>query len=537
MKAVHWLRSRQEERELTYWLSLVAYEKSDHSFNNRIYLLYLIIFFGIWVFITLTFFAGGGALLLDMISPGDPQQAVLILEVLILAVWSLFSIWQSIKRCPIIFSEEDGLLISQTPVSRAQVVLRWLWMPWLKGAVLFWIIAITLGFSIAEVVLSAEMSSSRIIEYAGYGLRVWLAILPVQLLIFGFHWVLGSARMSTDRKYKRWLWIAIPMMTLVYGVMLILAAGNGENLGWFSNVFARLFLSPLVAGLTLPFNWSNWLPVWIAVALVLVILYVVSAHFSLNRAVMETSKLDLIKTAIQYGMTDLVNKEQTKNQLGVEQKPSRIPIQAGAKVLLWKNVLQSQRTFRWRDVFAWSQLFLYLFVLPILPDLGSRGIVLIVWIIQASRVSVRQIRKDLELWPVVRQLPFKSREFLLFDLLLTYLLAVVTSLSGILIGGLLFGQPLPAFVLILPGVIAAILCAANFDVIRHSRSGLMLNGSVPDLSAGGILLGIVFAGIPLLLFLTTSSWIGVIFAFSLSILFAYIVFQLTAYSYRNIDKG
>ena len=48
----------------------MAYEKSDHSFNNRIYLLYLIIFFGIWVFITLTFFAGGGALLLDMISPG-----------------------------------------------------------------------------------------------------------------------------------------------------------------------------------------------------------------------------------------------------------------------------------------------------------------------------------------------------------------------------------------------------------------------------------------------------------------------------------
>jgi hypothetical protein len=232
-----------------------------------------------------------------------------------------------------------------------------------------------------------------------------------------------------------------------------------------------------------------------------------------------------------------VNKEQTKTRLGVEQKPSRIPIQSGAKVLLWKNMLQSQRTFRWGDVFAWSQLFLYLFVLPILPDLGSRGIVLIVWIIQVARISVRQLRKDLELWPLVRQLPFNYREFLLNDLFLTYLLAVAISLFGFLIGGILFGQPLPGFVLILPGVIAAILCAANFDVIRHSKTGLMLNGSVPDLSAGGILLGVVVAGIPLLLFLTASSWIGAIFAFLLSLFFAYVVFQLTAYAYRNIDKG
>ena len=40
MQATHWIRSRQEESELAYWLSIVAYDRRDRSFNNRIYFLY-----------------------------------------------------------------------------------------------------------------------------------------------------------------------------------------------------------------------------------------------------------------------------------------------------------------------------------------------------------------------------------------------------------------------------------------------------------------------------------------------------------------
>ena len=39
MRAIHWLRSRQESRKLAYWLSLVAYDRGDRSLSNRIYLL------------------------------------------------------------------------------------------------------------------------------------------------------------------------------------------------------------------------------------------------------------------------------------------------------------------------------------------------------------------------------------------------------------------------------------------------------------------------------------------------------------------
>jgi hypothetical protein len=37
LKALHWLRSRQEERELAYWFALVYYDHRDRSFNNRAY--------------------------------------------------------------------------------------------------------------------------------------------------------------------------------------------------------------------------------------------------------------------------------------------------------------------------------------------------------------------------------------------------------------------------------------------------------------------------------------------------------------------
>jgi hypothetical protein len=137
MQAVHWLRSLQEELELTYWLAIVSYKRHDHSISNRIYLLYLIIFFSIWIFVTLTFFASGGELLLRLINSDDPIQAAIFLETLLLGTWSIFGLWQSCKRSPVSFSEQDALLICQMPVSRRKVTMRWFLMPWLKNAILF----------------------------------------------------------------------------------------------------------------------------------------------------------------------------------------------------------------------------------------------------------------------------------------------------------------------------------------------------------------------------------------------------------------
>src|SRR5690606_36783891 len=153
MKVVNWLRLRQEEREISYWVALVSYEKSDQSFNNRIYLLYLILSFSVWIFVALTFFASGGAIVLEMVNLASPEKAVILIELIVLGGWRLYSIHQGLRRSPVSISEEDGILVSQPPIPRSRIVILWSLMPWLKNAVVFWVVAIIFGFSLAEVIL------------------------------------------------------------------------------------------------------------------------------------------------------------------------------------------------------------------------------------------------------------------------------------------------------------------------------------------------------------------------------------------------
>ncbi len=534
MKAIHWLRSRQEEREFAYWLSLVSYEKSDHSFHNRIYLLYLILFFSVWVFVTLTFFASGGVILFEMLSPENPVQAALLVKMILLALWSLYSTWKAIRRCPVLFTEEDGLLISQTPLSRAGIILRWLWMPWLKSAVPFWIVVVTLGFSLAEVTIPGAMGANRIFEYMGFGICAWLGIIPVHLVLFGLHWLLGVVRLSTSINSRRWLWFAVPILASFYGI-LIFSIG-GSTIPSVGKIFDFILIS-LSIGYVAVFNWLVWMTSWIVAFLVLVILYRASKNFSLSRAIQETGRLEMINTASRYGFTRLVEQEKTQQRLGVEKKPTRLPDISGPGVLIWKDILQTKRTFQITGLLTWLQIFGYLFVIPFLPDFGSRGVVITLWIIQLAQISVKRIRSDLAVWPLIRQLPISYKKFLINDLEFTYLLAVLISLGGILLGGVVFGMQLPGLAWLVPGMVAAISCAAVFDVIRRSRSGLLLNGSVPELSAGGILMGILFAGIPMLIYVLVPGIVGMLLAFLLSWGMGFLALQLAAYAYRNIDHA
>src|SRR5512140_1419204 len=221
MRAVHWLRTRQEDRELAYWLAIVAYEQRDRSFINRIYLLYLIIFFGAWVFVVLTFFASVGAFVLRWLNPVDPIQSVLFLEVLLLGVWSVFAFWQSLRRSPVVFSEQDEVLICHTPVNRRYVTLRWILMPWLTSGIVFWLAAIVLGFSVAEITMPGAMSAGRIFEYAGYGLRSLAVIVPIHLGLFALQWVAGILRLQKDVE-RRWLaWLVIPGTIAFFSFLLI----------------------------------------------------------------------------------------------------------------------------------------------------------------------------------------------------------------------------------------------------------------------------------------------------------------------------
>lgn len=537
MHAVHWLRTRQEERELTYWLSLVSYDKDDRSINNHAYLLYLILFFTAWIFVMLTFFASGGAVFLRLFNESDTVSAAIFLEVLILGVWNVFALWQSMRRSPVVFSEQDATLICQMPVSRRQVTMRWFLMPWLKSAIPFWLVAITIGFSLAEIVMPGAMGASHILNYAGYGLRAWIAILPVHLALFSLQWIVGVCRLQKDleRRWFTWPVTITAIVSLSFLLFFTFDSSIPFSVPW--NSFIKIITFPFQAGFGYGNLFVSLLSSGFFVIALLGILFWVSGSFSLSRAAQETQGMVVLHTATRYGFTSYAKELQTQQRLGVNRAPSRLPAFAGAGVLIWKDILQSQRTFRLSALSNWFYIFSVMLCFSLLPDLSSRAFAIAIWVIQIGQVSVIRIRSDLSRWSLVRQLPISYYKFLLFELSSVYLLSVLISLTGLAINSLIFKTPIDRLAVLIPGIIAGVACAAAFDVIRHSRSNLLLNGSVPEVSAGGILLGVIAAAVPILINTLLSGITGFALSILVSLFLGGVAFFLVVRSYRNIDAS
>jgi len=535
MRAVHFLRSRQEERELAYWLALAAYDIRDRSINNRIYLVYLILFFGVWTFVTLTFFAGGGAAILGMIAPADPVWAAVFIEVLLLGLWSVAGLWTAARRSPVVFSDPDSTLICQTPVSRRQVTFRWLWMPWLKSAVPFWLIAVTLGFSLAETSMAGSLSAGHIGEYALYGGRAWLALIPVHLGLYALQWAAGIYRLHKNVE-RGWLfWLVVPAGLAFFSVLLIFLPGASSADGIAVSQLVRAALHPLSAGFAHSQFSGGMLAGGLFSLAALALMLWSAAGFSLSRAAEETREIEVIRSAVQYGFAAYAEQLRTQRRLGKRRAPSRLPAAPGARIMVWKGLLQSRRSFRLAAIFPWLGMLAVTLFYTFLPDPGSRMLTLAFWAVLIERVAVIRLRSDLANWTLARQLPIPAGRFLLLDLGPATLLAALVSAAGLAAGAILLRAPLPGLILLVPGIAVIAASLAAFDVVRRSRSDILAFGTAPELSAGGMLLGLLVAAIPVLVhFVLPGRW-GLFLAVLLSVGPGYLSFRLAVDSFRRID--
>lgn len=536
MPAVNWLRTRQEEYELNFWLSLAFYDKHDRSLSNRAYLVYLFIFFSVWIFVVLTFFASGGAYLLRIVNDASPVQAALLIDVSVLGIWCILSLYQACRHSPLVFSEQDATLICQTPVDRSGVVMRWLPMPWLKSALPFWLVNITIGFSLAEITMPGSMGITRIGEYAVYGLRAWVVMIPIQLALFTLQWIVGVARLHKD-SIRNWLiWPVVTAAGLIFGLLLSAFFDGNTPLLLTARFGANLILYPLRQG----FTSGNLLPaVGINAIIALVglgLLFWTSRSFNLTHAVQETHESENIHSAIRTGMTDYASELQSKKHLGVMRAPSKLPMFSGSSLFLWKDIVQSQRSFQLRDLYNWITIFGLMFGFSLLPDLASRAISFVIWVIWVGKVSVLRIRVDLSCWSLVRQLPVSHQKFLLSESASSWFLATLLSITGFLLGSFVTQKPDIGFALILPVLTAGISLISTFDVIRRSRSPLLFTGSVANIGAVGILFGIILASIPFLIFSLFPGGAGIFLALASSLVLSLIAFFMAVYAYNHIDS-
>ncbi len=412
MNAVHWLRTRIEERELVYWLSILFYDKDDHSFGNRVYLFYLFLFFGAWLFAVLTLLAQGGAALLGIINANDPVRAATFLEILILGLWNLHALWQAMRRSPIVFSEQDAMLICQMPVSRRQVVMRWFFLPWLKNAIPFLLLTIVIGFSVAETTMAGSLGSDSIYSYVTYGLRAGITIIPVHVALFSLQWVFGIYRLQKDTEC-RWLKWLVVIFALI---CLFLSMESNDIVNPLAPLDLNLTL-PLQAGfgkgsLLLSLGVNGFIA-----AISLGILFRVSDSISLARAAQETQAAEILNQASRFGFKSYADELRTQHKLGVSHAPSRLPkFIVGSRVLIWKGFIQSRRNWHMASFFDWFTTFGIVVGLPFLPDIGSRIFAIAFWSIRLGTMSVTRLRNDLSCWQIIRQLPISSSQFLFLEL-------------------------------------------------------------------------------------------------------------------------
>lgn len=536
MRAIHWIRSRQESEELSYWTSFVYFDPKDRSFNNRIYLVYLLIFFSVWWFIVIIWFAEAGAMLMTTIYPSSPVSLAVALVLVVILVWFVVSMIQFLRRSPVKFSAEDAHLVCQMPLNPQKLVLRWLAMPWFKSLVLFLLLAIVLAFSLART----ELIESRITgqDLGGYfrlGFRAVLGMVPLHLALYSLSWALAVWFMKHQRKMGALLVVLAICLVVLVSMGSGIAATFNANLPCEFKALGSVMADGLRIGFSEGSLGSVLMVHWAAALIALVMLFFAAKGFSCSRAAQETREEVLQRNLRRYGFGESAQEKKVQRRLKLDRRAVWLPAWQGAPSFVWKDVLQSWRTVTLGKAFVLLGFFGAAVGLAILPSLSGRMLLILTWTLQASEFLTDRVRQDLAHWAIVRQLPIEHQRWIAADLALSGGIVMLISLIGLGLGGVILGQFPLVEALALPGMIAAVAGVSTFVVFRNARVDLLMSGQAPGVNEIGVIGGAVCAATPLIIYGWLPGLVGVLSAVLASGLIGYLALNIAMSGYRSIE--
>jgi hypothetical protein len=536
MGCVNWLRSRQEKQEINYWLSF-AYDFKDKSLSNRLYLLYLIIFFSIWWFIVLVFFADAGASILTFLKPEAPVYGALALEIIILLFWWVITAFKAVWRSPVIFTEEDSYLVCQMPLKPQNIVLRWFIMPWIKNLIPVALLSATIGFSLAETIfVPAEFSSEMFANYFMYGVRILLFVTPIHLGLFLLVWAIGVWCLNNDRKILVVV-ISLAATLLIGSILLSLVFLSFEANIYlpyqkFLEVSKNIFLTGFTAGEIL----NGLLVGWLFALITLLILLTTSANFSPSRSAQETRFGARIKSLMRYGLFAQAKEIKEAKRLRIKAPVFWQPHWENGLAMVWKDILQNLRIFRLSRIYNFFIILTSMVSFVFFDTFTTRLPIIAVWTIQAGKITSERVKNDLSRWLIIKGLPLSQSKWMLFDLLFPFSLVGFWSITGMIIGAIL-SKTLPVYeMLLLPGMIAMAAGISIFDIGRRSRTSLLIRGQVPQISQLGKIGSVVIVCLPLLFILVAPGFFGGFASILSSIILGWIALKVSIMACRNIRE-
>jgi len=504
-RSVLTIRSKQVLSSINYWLSIVGYDIHDHSAITRIYLFYLVVFFSAW---TLAVMFLVSDFIVNTLSPFLASLGIAFTNIvpaigmLLLVLWSLFSVCKAANRSPLVFSENDAHLLCQTPADRRFITFAWFFGEWPSRVAPVLAIAATVGFALLEL----DVNNGIKILSAGYlvvaALKPLSIIIPLHIGLFAAVWVVGVYRLQRDVKRIKFMRL-LQILALILAVTLFIVTFG-------SILFPSFFIGfhPLLSFLTFPFYtaflegvWGQGLTVSIGLMIIgLTALWQIADNLNLSRAAQETQHFQAQRVAFRIGDFDLISEMKDRERLGSMHVPSKIPSVPGSWIVTWKEIVQSLRTLTISRIWSWVVIFLLTFTVTvagiILQDSSSLIPLIFYWMLLVGKQTSARFKKDLGTWWLLYSLPLSPRRIILHDIVppvsviifLTWLAMWISSNLGLSIS--------PIIVWAVPFVVAGISFSSVFDILRQSNSNMLLEGRPPDFGLVGLILSFICVGIP-----------------------------------------
>ena len=497
-QAVGFLRGRQERSDLRYWLALVSYDPEEKTVSNKIYLVYLVIFFTIWLFLMLIYIAQAFLGLFRLTEPMPASTVSSFLLIITFASFGLYLIIKSTWRSPLIFSEEHRYLLCQQPVPASTIVFRWWQQPWLQNLLLFMLICLMLGFTLGEASFPSEEMSSYFFIYVWYGLRVALLAIPFHLAIFITSWSAGLFALEHRGKFLAYL----PSLLLVLLAISVLALFIQPS--FFGMLPARVLeLSSFLSNLLLSFFgegsftfFQTFLLGLSLMGLSFLLLWQASKRFSPSKAAQETEFAAKIASFMKYGQVAAIKTMRKEQHLGLAGSSRFLPDWQAEKAFFWKGILQYRRNFGLREI--WLLFVSLFFVISI--NLGGNNpagwIGLISWLWLLSGPLTELLSQDLSLWQLTRQLPIPAAKWALASLLTSLFPVLLVAMVGQVFSLAFFPAAEWTLLLTIPmGLLSAALQLGQ-DLVRKNRPELLAVGSVQSAGLRGLVMAILCLLLP-----------------------------------------
>ncbi len=322
------VRSREMAAQLRFWTAIVGYDPRDRSTNQKIYLVYLVIFFSLWGIAVLALFADLGSLGLALVPGLSPQIAGVLVITTWLVAEAVLRGYASTKSSPFVFSQEDATQICQTPIDRRHVALIELFMDWLPAVIPILILSVVLVIASLQIAEGGRVAWKELPFYWMVSIRMAIIVLPLHLSLMALDYALGALRLRGGQDIPAIHWIA-----LSFGLILI-------SLALFNRKALELLLWPVIYPIQSGFSGDNWVVGIILVLLLalagVLLLYWFSPRLNLSRAAQESRFRGVSRQLSLLGDSRLTRQLKAQERLGIGHSPSRIPGLPGPWSLVWK---------------------------------------------------------------------------------------------------------------------------------------------------------------------------------------------------------